>query len=133
MQISKQQVQNFLKLSGSQKLQIAYWNEKLDTMLSQANASQNSRQMIDNIHNDFQPFAFIMTERFDNTQKINLTIISGMRVKKNVEKRQHKIKQTDYRLVFKETIKVENKEKIELSWNLHSQSYSVIDKQQIYK
>ena len=133
MQISKQLVQNFLKLSGSQKLQIAYWNEKLDTMLSQANASQNSRQMIDNIHNDFQPFAFIMTERFDNTQKINLTIISGMRVKKNVEKRQHKIKQTDYRLVFKETIKVENKEKIELSWNLHSQSYSVIDKQQIYK
>ena len=86
---------------------------KLDknTMLSQFNASQNSRQMIDNINNDFQPFAFIMTERFDNTQKINLTIISGMRVKKSVEKRQHKIKQTDHRLVFKETIKVENKKK----------------------
>ena len=69
MQISQQLVQNFTKFSGSQKLQIAYWNEKLDTMLSQVNASQNSRQMIDNIHNDFQPFACIMTERFDNTPK----------------------------------------------------------------
>ena len=57
------------KLSGSQKLQIAYWNEKLYTMLSQVNASQNSRQMIDNIHNDFQPFALIMTEKFDNIPK----------------------------------------------------------------
>ena len=69
MQISQQIVQNFKKLSGSQKLQIAYSNEKLDTILSQVNASQNSRQMINNIHNDFQPFACIMTERFDNTPK----------------------------------------------------------------
>ena len=38
-------------------------------MLSQVNASQNSRQMIDNIHNYFQPFACIMTESFDNTPK----------------------------------------------------------------
>ena len=38
-------------------------------MLSQVNASQNSRQMIDNIHNDYQPFACIMIERFDNTLK----------------------------------------------------------------
>ena len=38
-------------------------------MLSQVNASQNSRQMINNIHNDFQPFACIMTEKFDNTLK----------------------------------------------------------------
>ena len=67
-----------------------------DTMLSRVNTSQNSRQMIDNIHNDFQPFSCIMTERFDNTQKINLTIISGKRIKKSVEKRQHKIKQTNY-------------------------------------
>ena len=27
------------------------------------------RQMIDNIHNDFKPFACIMKERFDNTPK----------------------------------------------------------------
>ena len=38
-------------------------------MLSQVNASQNSRQMTVNIHNDFKPFACIMTERFDNTPK----------------------------------------------------------------
>ena len=33
-------------------------------MLSQVNASQNSRQMISNIHNDFQSLACIMTDRF---------------------------------------------------------------------
>ena len=38
-------------------------------MLSKVNASQNSWQIIDNIHNDFQPFACIMTERFDSTPK----------------------------------------------------------------
>ena len=70
---------------------IAIGNEKLDTMLSQVNASQNSRQMIDNIHNDFQPFVCIVTERFDNSWKINLTIISGKRVKKSVKKIQQKL------------------------------------------
>ena len=44
-------------------IQIANANEKLDTMLSKVNASQISRQMIGNIHNGFQPFACIMTER----------------------------------------------------------------------
>ena len=39
-------------------------------MLSQVNASQKSRQTIENIHNDLQPFACIMTERFDNFQNI---------------------------------------------------------------
>ena len=38
-------------------------------MLSQVNVSQNSWQMIDNIHNDFQPFACIMNERFYNTPR----------------------------------------------------------------
>ena len=52
--------------------------------------------MIDNIYNDLQPFACIMTKRFDSTQKINQAIISGKKIKKNVEKRQHKIKQTNY-------------------------------------
>ena len=61
------------------------------------------------------------------SKKINLTIISGKRVKKSVEMRQHKIKQINYWPVFKETIKVEDKKKIELSWNLHSRSYSVIE------
>ena len=41
----------------------------LDTMPSQVNASQNSWQMIVNIHNDFQLLACIITERFDNTLK----------------------------------------------------------------
>ena len=34
-------------------IQIANENEKLYTMLSQVNASQNSRQMIGNIYNGF--------------------------------------------------------------------------------
>ena len=38
-------------------------------MLSQVNASQNSRQTIGNTHNDFQPLASIITERFDNSLK----------------------------------------------------------------
>ena len=69
MESSQQLVENLQKLTRSQKLQIAYGNEKLDAILSQVNASQNSRQMIDNIHNDFQPFACIMNEKFDNTLK----------------------------------------------------------------
>ena len=64
-------------------------------MLSLVNASQNSRQMIDNIHNVFQPFACIMTERFDNTPKDQSNYYLREENKKNVEKRQHKIKQTD--------------------------------------
>ena len=39
MQISQQIVQNCKKLTGSQKLQIANGNEKLDIMLSKVNAS----------------------------------------------------------------------------------------------
>ena len=38
-------------------------------MLSQVNASQNSRQTIKIFIMNFQPFACIMTERFDNTAK----------------------------------------------------------------
>ena len=80
-------------------------------MLRQANASQNSRQMIENIHNDFQPFACIMNERFDNTPKDQSNYYLRKESKKSVEKRQHKIKQINYWLVFKETIKVEDKQK----------------------
>ena len=93
------------KLTGSQKLQIANGNEKLDTMLSQVNAPENSWQQIANAHRGFQLLTSIITERFDNTLKINPTIISEKRVKKSVKKRQHKIKQTNYRPIFKETIK----------------------------
>ena len=65
-------------------------------MLSQANASQNSRQMIDNIHNDFQPFACIMTERFDNIPKDQSKNYLREESKKSIEKSQHKIKQKNY-------------------------------------
>ena len=46
-------------------IQNPYGNEKLYTMLSQINASQNSRQMIGNTNKGFQPFACIMTEKLD--------------------------------------------------------------------
>ena len=44
-------------------IQIANGNEKLYTILSQANASQNSQQMIGNSHNGFHSFACIMIEK----------------------------------------------------------------------
>ena len=80
-------------------------------MLSQVNASQNSRQMIGNIHNDFQPFACIMTEKFDNIPKDQSNYYLREESRKECQKRQHKIKQINYLPVFKETIKVEDKKK----------------------
>ena len=50
-------------------IQIANGNEELDTMLSQVNTSQNSRQKIGNTHNGLQLLDSIITERFDNTLK----------------------------------------------------------------
>ena len=79
-------------------------------MLSQVNASQISRQKIGNAHNGFQSLASITIERFYYTV-INLTVILGKRVKKNVKKRQYKRKQTNNNPVFKETIKVEDTKK----------------------
>ena len=67
----------YKKLTRSQKMKIANGVDKLDTILSQVNASQNLRQMIGNTHNSFQPLASIITEWLDNIQKFNLTIISG--------------------------------------------------------
>ena len=55
-------------------IQIANGNEKLYTMLSQVNASQNSRQMIDNTHNGYQPFVCIMTEKLDTLISICVDI-----------------------------------------------------------
>ena len=65
-------------------------------MLSQVNASQNSRQMIGNTHNGFQPLASIITERFDNSLKYQSNYYLREESKKSVKKRQHKIKQTKY-------------------------------------
>ena len=69
MESSQQLVENLKKkLTRSQKLQIAYGNEKLDTILSQVNAPENSRQQIANTQSGFQPLASIITERFDSIQ-----------------------------------------------------------------
>ena len=51
------------KVTKSLRLQISYANEKLSTILSQANASQISRQTIGNNHCYFKPLAWIITER----------------------------------------------------------------------
>ena len=68
MQISKQLFRTLKTFRKSETADyLLKW--KKDTMLSQVNASQNSWQMIDNIHNDFQPFACIIIDRFDHTPK----------------------------------------------------------------
>ena len=56
------------KLTRSQKFQIAYGNDKLDTILSQVNAPEISQQPIANTQSGFQPLASIITERLDNIQ-----------------------------------------------------------------
>ena len=69
MESSQQLVENLKKkLTRNQKLQIAYGNEKLDTILSQVNAPENSRQQIANTQSGFQPLASIITERLDSIQ-----------------------------------------------------------------
>ena len=78
-------------------------------MLSQVNASQNSQQTIGNTHNCFQPLASIITERIDNTLKVQSHYYLRETVKKSVKKRQIKIKQRNHSPVFNETIKVGDK------------------------
>ena len=63
-----------IKANMKSRIQIANGNEKLYTMLSQVNASQNSWQMIGNTHNGFQPFACIMTEKLDTLVSICVDI-----------------------------------------------------------
>ena len=53
---------------------MANGNEKLYTLQSQVNASQNSRQIIGNTHNGFQPFLCIMTEKLDTLVSIFVDI-----------------------------------------------------------
>ena len=63
MQISQHLVQNLKNFRKSETADcLLKWETRHNA--EPVNASQNSRQMIDNIHNDFQSFAFIMTERF---------------------------------------------------------------------
>ena len=69
MESSQQRVENLqIKLTRSQKLQIAYGNEKLDTILSQVNALENSQQPLANTQSGFQLLTSIITERLDSIQ-----------------------------------------------------------------
>ena len=77
------------KLTRSQELQIAYGNEKLDTILSQLNALENSRQLKSITQSGFHPLARIITERLDNIQ-MNQIIASEKRLKKSVKRTQQK-------------------------------------------
>ena len=90
-------------------------------MLSQVNASQNSRQMIDKIWNDFQPFACIMTEKFDNTPKDQSSFYLRKESKKEGREETAQNKADNYWPVLKETIRVEDKQKdrVELKPYIH--------------
>ena len=62
-------VQILKKLSRSQIFKNAYRNKKLDTILNQFKALENSQQSNCNIHNGFQSLASIIIEMLDNIQK----------------------------------------------------------------
>ena len=110
-----------LKNCKSQKLQIVYGNEKLDTILSQVNAPENSQQSIANTQSGFQPFASIITERLDNIQIYESNNYLREEIKKECKRTLQKIKQTNLWLVFKETSKVKktNKNTVELKPYIH--------------
>ena len=97
-------------------------------MLSQVNASQNSRQTIGNTHDGFQPLINIIIKRLDNI-KINESYYYLKEViKKECQKETIQKKQTNSLPDFKETIKVEDKQKrYRRDEALHSLSYSVIE------
>ena len=77
--------------------------------------------MIDNIHNDFQPFACIMNERFDNTPQSNYYFREEN--KKEYRKKTEQNKTDELLDSFQRDNQSRRQEKIELSWNLHSRSY----------
>ena len=77
-----------LKIYSKSDILIVSGNEKLDTMLSQVGASQNSRLTIGNTHNGIQYLASIITERFDNTlKKKQIKLLSQRREQKRVPRR----------------------------------------------
>ena len=92
--------------------------------------------MIDDrqFHNDFQPFACIMIERFDNTPKDQSNYYLKEENKKECREEAAQNKADKLLASLQRDYQSRRQaKKIELSWNLHSRSYSVIDKQQIYK
>ena len=79
-------------------------------------------------HNDFQPFACIMTERFDNTPKNQSNYYLREENKKECRKETAQNK-TDKLLTSLQRYNQSRRQakKIELSWNLTFRSYSVIE------
>ena len=68
-----------------------------------------------------QLLASIITDRFDNTLKVQSDYYIRKESKNCVKKLQHKLNQTNHRPVFKETIKVEEKlKKIHRIETIHS-------------
>ena len=88
-------------------------------MLSQVSASQNSRKMIDKIHNDFQLFACIITERFDNTPKDQSNYYFREESKKEYkEETTQNIADKLLTSLQRNNQSRRQAKKIELSWNL---------------
>ena len=90
------------------------------------------QQMIDKIHNDFQPFACIMIEKFDNIPKDQSNYYLREESKKECREETTQNKADKLLTSLQRDNQSRRQEKIDLSWNLHSRSYSVIDKQQIH-
>ena len=97
-------------------------------MLSQANASKNSRQMINYIYNDFQPFACIMAKMFDFSPKDQFNYYLR---EENFKKMWEVTTQNkaDKLLTSLQRDNQSRRQAKRLSWveTLHSQSYSVIE------
>ena len=72
-------------------------------MLSQFNALENSRQSIDNTHNNFHVLASITTEMLDNIQKDQSNFYFREESKKECQEEITQNKATNYWSVFKET------------------------------
>ena len=82
--------------------------------MSQVNASQNSRQILSNTHNNFQPLTYIITEILIKSILKKRTIISGERLKK----RQKNItEELLIRLQRDNQSKEEMQKRIQLNWN----------------
>ena len=74
MRSSQQLVENLKKTYKKSEDSDCIWNEKQDTILSQVNARENSRQPIANTQRGDQPLAPFITKRLDSIQ-INYQII----------------------------------------------------------
>ena len=119
MQISQQLVQNLKKTFRKSETADCLLKWEKDTMLSQVNALQNSRQMIDNIHTDFHPFACIMTEKFDNTPKDQSNYYLREESKKECREETTQNKADKLLTCPQRDIQSRRQAKmIELSWNL---------------